>query len=193
MGPNDWKSYFVDRQVNAALVELFSDGEPSTGLVALLEPALSKLSRDDIRASLVRARATFDFPSTAGGCAAPQPVAAPAPSAMPGAHPVHSGQPDPSPATAIRATGSATGRPRSSHEGRVTAAERKIKLVDLISSGRLKPGTLLSGNYRGQHHEAELLPDGTVRLFGVVHNTPSGAGRAFKALRLRGAQQHQAD
>jgi hypothetical protein len=58
-----WRGFFVDRQVKAALDELFNTGEPARDLVALVAKRVPNLTRGDIRASLVRARAAFDFPT----------------------------------------------------------------------------------------------------------------------------------
>jgi hypothetical protein len=58
-----WRGFFVDRQVHAALDELFNTGEPARDLVALVAKRVPDLPRADIRASLVRARVAFDFPT----------------------------------------------------------------------------------------------------------------------------------
>jgi hypothetical protein len=58
-----WRGFFVDRQVYAALDELFNAGEPARDLVALVAKRVPGLSRADVRASLVRARVAFDFPT----------------------------------------------------------------------------------------------------------------------------------
>lgn len=56
-----WPGFFVDRQVQAELLELFS-GEQLPQLVALLRRRLPRLNLEQIRLSLLRARATFEFP-----------------------------------------------------------------------------------------------------------------------------------
>lgn len=58
-----WRGFFVDRQVNAALAERFSDAEPPQDVVNLVAKRVPQLGRADVRSSLMRARATFDFPS----------------------------------------------------------------------------------------------------------------------------------
>jgi hypothetical protein len=58
-----WRGFFVDRQVYAALDKLFNAGEPARDLVTLVAKRVPDLSKADIRASLVRARVTFDFPT----------------------------------------------------------------------------------------------------------------------------------
>jgi hypothetical protein len=62
----------------------------------------------------------------------------------------------------------------------VTPDERRLKLVDLMSAGRLQPGTVLHGRYLRERHTAELLADGRIRYRGEVYNSPSGAGEAVK-------------
>lgn len=58
-----WRGFFVDRQVNAALAGMFSDAEPPNDVVNLVAKRVPQLGRADVRSSLMRARATFDFPS----------------------------------------------------------------------------------------------------------------------------------
>jgi hypothetical protein len=70
-----WKSDFVDRQVRDALDKLFGP-EPEVGLVHLVRSRASRLSPAEVRASLGRLRATFDFPVAVPGLAAKE---APAP------------------------------------------------------------------------------------------------------------------
>jgi len=56
-----WRAHFVDRQVKAALEQLFSD-EGEVLLVNYLAQRTKKLPEDDIRSSLARCRPSFDFP-----------------------------------------------------------------------------------------------------------------------------------
>jgi predicted type IV restriction endonuclease len=53
-----WKGFFVDRQVHAELTGMFSGTEPPAELVALLDRRLPRLTTDEIRTSLIRARST---------------------------------------------------------------------------------------------------------------------------------------
>jgi hypothetical protein len=55
----------------------------------------------------------------------------------------------------------------------------------MIAAGRLRPGTILRCAYLGQHHQAELLTDGTVRYNGMVYRSLSAAGEAVKCV-MRG-------
>ncbi|MEU8255498.1 hypothetical protein AB0C06_14695 [Micromonospora inaquosa] len=170
-----WKGFFVDRQVHTELTDLFAGSDPAPELVALLDSRMPRLSREEIRQSLVRARANFDFPLVAAGTVAAQPQASPP---IVYESPVRPTAPEPSPVKS-------TPRPSPAESARrpavpVTADERKLKLGDLLASGRLRPGATLSGRYLGEQHAAELLADGRVRYRGRVYNSPSGAGEAVK-------------
>ncbi|MEV4759877.1 hypothetical protein AB0J86_32935 [Micromonospora sp. NPDC049559] len=178
-----WKGFFVDRQVHAELVELFGGGEPAPELVALLDQRLSKLNRDDIRASLMRARATFDFPSATSPQPPPQPKSHLAP-ASPPPLPTTSSAVSDVPQPRSHAAGGAT---RQGPKRRVSDEERRLKLSDLIRVGRLRPGAKLYGRYLGQQHTAELLSDGRIRYGEDVYNFPSGAGEAVK-IAIHGAE-----
>jgi len=61
-----WKAHFVDRQVHAALDKLFT-ADPDPSLVRLVKKRVKDLSPQDIKASLRRVRASFDFPVQAEG------------------------------------------------------------------------------------------------------------------------------
>ncbi|MCG5463441.1 hypothetical protein MED01_001563 [Micromonospora sp. MED01] len=169
-----WKSYFVDRQVHAKLTDLFAGSDPAPGLVDLLDSRMPRLSREEIRQSLVRARATFDFPTSVAVAAQAQGSASPPQGYAP---PLQRLAPEPD-----RPTPAYQSPPtRSSKRGSpVTPDERRLKLVDLLAAGRLRPGTTLFGRYLGEQHTAELLADGRVRYREDVHNSPSRAGEAVK-------------
>jgi hypothetical protein len=168
-----WKGYFVDRQVHAELIDLFS-GEPVPELVALLDRRLSKLKGEEIRSSLMRARATFDFPSAANShVGQPAPVSA-VPSVVP-TPAVSSGVPVAAPRPPAR-----NPAPRRPGKQRVSPEERRLHIRDMIAAGRLRPGSTLVARYFGQQHHAELLADGNIRYGGQSYNSPSGAGEAVK-------------
>ncbi len=168
-----WRSFFVDRQVHTALTDLFSGGEPARDLVALLSRRVADLSRADLRASLMRARATFDFPYATP---ASPPTAAPPPAAAARSVSI---TPAATPSTPRNAA-----RPRSQPSAaaytKVSAAERKLSLPDLIAAGRLSAGATLEAEYLGQRHTAELLANGFVRFRGEEYRSLSRAGRAVK-------------
>lgn len=159
-----WASYFVDRQVHDALAALFTGQEPPRELVNLVTKHTSNLSRADVKASLMRTRASFDFPITAPLLATQPSITAPP-------------------------SGTSTGPKRSatstSHSGTtgsisVSAAERAITVRNLIDAGVLKPGQPLIAEWRQQRRQADLLPDGTLRVAGQTYASPSAAGQAVK-------------
>jgi Restriction Enzyme Adenine Methylase Associated len=155
-----WRGFFVDRQVNAALGELFNAGEPARDLVALVAKRVPNLTKGDIRASLVRARAAFDFPTPS----LPTTPVAPAPPAGPATPPGPAG----------------VGKPPRAGWTPVSGAERRVTVQEVLGSGRLQAGSRLEADYRGQHHVAELLGDGRIRLAGETYGSLSSAGAAVK-------------
>jgi predicted type IV restriction endonuclease len=56
-----WNAHFVDRQVLAALEKLFA-AEPDPSLIRVVKKRAKELSSQEIKASLQRVRANFDFP-----------------------------------------------------------------------------------------------------------------------------------
>jgi hypothetical protein len=163
-----WKGFFVDRQVHIELTSVFSGIEPPAELVALLNRRLPRLTSDEIRTSLIRARATFDVPVPVGREAPPTGAAGNPPQRLSA---VPRGPKEP-------AGSMIAGRPT---RPTVTAQERRIKVTDMIAAGRLRPGSTLRGDYLGVTHHGELLADGRVRYNGQVCTSLSAAGRAVKA------------
>ncbi|WP_433352556.1 hypothetical protein ACQPYV_19620 [Micromonospora saelicesensis] len=168
-----WKGYFVDRQVHGELHELFGDGEPATELVAMLDRRLPRLTRDEVRSSLIRVRATFDFPSSA----APTTVSPVSP--VPLVEPVHVVRPPATPTLPQQLGPVGSGKGRAPKRP-VSDAERALKVIDLIRAGRLRPGSKLYGKYLGKHYVAEVLADGSIRYGGRALGSPSAAGEAVK-------------
>ncbi|GIF08918.1 restriction system modified-DNA reader domain-containing protein [Actinoplanes siamensis] len=162
-----WNGFFVDRQVHAELTSMFSGTEPAPELVAFLDRRLPRLTTDEIRTSLMRARATFDFPTPVG-----QPVLLSGTAENPPPHPTIT-TPSALPSNDRPAVG------RRARQA-VTSQERLIKVTDMIATGRLRPGAALHGDYRGITHHGELLADGRVRYNGQIYSTLSAAGRAAK-------------
>jgi hypothetical protein len=161
-----WQGYFVDRQVHGVLTALFTGTEPASDLVNLVAKRTERLGREEVRASLVRARATFDFPL---------PTLAPAPPPAPLPHP---GSEDRS-SGATAAQLNRTAGKSSSMRPKVSPEERRIKLRDLLDAGRIAPGAL-TAKYDLKSWEAELSLDGSVRFEGTVHPSLSSAGAAVK-------------
>ncbi|ROO52663.1 hypothetical protein EDC02_7602 [Micromonospora sp. Llam0] len=167
-----WKEFFVDRQVDTQLSAMFGSADPAAELVAALSQRLPRFTDDEIRASLIRAKATFDFPGLSGRQAPPLGT-------------VEEPAPLPSPAPSPRAAG--TSRPTVTSRATrptVTEQERRVKVSDMIAAGRLRPGSTLHGNYLGVTYRSELLPDGRVRYSGQVCSSLSAAGQAVKVAAL---------
>jgi hypothetical protein len=158
-----WRGFFVDRRVYAALDDVFNAGEPARDLVALVAKRVPGLPRTDIRASLVRARVTFDFPTPS----LPMTTVTPATPAAPG-----------SPVPVPEPTDTPQG-PRVRYIP-VSQTERRLTLHDVLGSGRLPAGSRLETDYLGQHHTAELLADGQIRFQDETYGSLSSAGVAVK-------------
>lgn len=167
-----WKGFFVDRQVHAELTSMFGGAEPPSELVAMLDRRLPRLTRDEIRFSLIRARATFDFPVPVGQPSMPSPAPI---EASPSSSPLHVRE-----ATRLNRPAGAARRARRA----VSPQERQTRVTDMIAAGRLRSGAVLSGDYLGVTHQAELLADGKVRYSGQVYTSLSAAGRAVKVRAL---------
>ena len=150
-----WKAYFVDQQVYEALVDLFSGGEPAKELVAAVRHRTNNLDLKDVRTSLTRVRARFEFPALRDPT-----VARPSP---------------------IRRVPQSTGLAHApSQPEKVTRAEQALKLGDLISRGLLAPGVLLVCQREGHELTATLQADGSIEVAGTTYKTPSAAGAAAK-------------
>lgn len=67
-----WRAHFVDRQVKAAIEALFSRDHGDMLLVNYVAGSTKNLTAEEIRGSLARCRATFDFPLDAETLAAPR-------------------------------------------------------------------------------------------------------------------------
>jgi hypothetical protein len=138
-----WKGFFVDRQVKTALTQMFSDAEPPRDLIGLVAKRVPQLKRGEVRASLLRARATFDFPTA--------PVATP-----PGKRPVNAGESaaEVPPRSPMGPGGARTGRAdpaaRVQPRPRVAVEERKLHVRDVMASGLLAAGAELEADYAGQ-------------------------------------------
>jgi hypothetical protein len=167
-----WRGYFIDRQVNQVLHEVFNGSEPPSELVNLVAKRAARLGADDVRASLLRVRGVFDWPSpeiappTLGHPALPPSdahtvVGAPEPTHTPPA-PVAKARPD-----------GAKGKKR------VSSQEKALRLTDLLYSGRLKPGEIVA-RYDGQQWRATLEAHGGITFQGRTHSSLSQAGEQVK-------------
>lgn len=155
-----WKGFFVDRQVREVLVDLFSGGEPAKELVAAVRHRVPGLTLKDIRSSLTRARAIFEFPvvpatSTTGQLRAAKPQVG-----------------------AWRVAAAAPAAPKQ--PSTVGVGEKAMSLADLISGNWVSTGDTLETDYFGTRSSAEVLPDGRVKYKGTIYKTLSAAGEAVK-------------
>ena len=140
-----WKAHFVDRQVRSALEQLFSP-DPDSSLMRLVKKRVRELSSKEIRASIARVRAQFDFP------------------VEPGVSPVvprERRQKEPLPTIQVA--------------GKKSPKFLGVSLPDVIEAGLLKPPLKLTTRYKGKDLEAELLSDGAVRFQGKTYKTCSTA------------------
>jgi len=146
-----WKGFFIDRKVHAALTLLFSGSEPAKEIVSAVRHHSGDLKLSEVRESLARVRAVFDFPA---------PLDAP--------HPMPLAKHEPASAT------------RALDDGHVQESERAISVKKLLDMGRLSVGAILEATYHGQRYTAEVLSDGRINYAGTVYKSPSAAGGALK-------------
>lgn len=167
-----WKAYFVDQQVHEVLRYLFSGGEPAKELVSAVRRRTNNLTLKDIRTSLTRVRATFEFPAVSDAA-----MALPgADRAAVGANPL--GRPNAMGGSQGAADAHAEPAARYRH---VSPSEQKLSIPDLMKKGLLSPGAVLEASLPGAGtYSATVLPDGYIQYAGASYKTPSGAGAAVK-------------
>lgn len=156
-----WTTHFADQAVSEALSDLFDRKGPSREIVAAVRRRTPELELKDVRRSLARVRATFDFADGSVGAVSAAGRAVPGRSV---------GR---QPATSERAA-------RPEPGGKVSEAERNLTLPDLIQRGLLSPGATLEASIRGQRADATLRSDGWVVYEDVAYRALSGAGAAVK-------------
>jgi hypothetical protein len=134
--------------------QLFSGGVPAREIVSAVRKRVpGELNLSDLRESLGRVRAVFDFPA-----------------------PIELSEP-PAGAAHSKPLGAAPPVIAAKH---VPPAEGSISLKNLVDGGQLPPGTTIEAKYLGQHHTAEILADGRVRYAGTVYDSLSGSGSAMR-------------
>jgi len=155
-----WNAHFVDRQVRAAVEELFAtDPEPNASLVRLVARNVKNLTAGDIKASLRRAQVQFDFPvDPAAVKFAPKPVSAE--------------QRPP--------------RKRKAGKKERQKAYIGISLSQIIEAGVITPPLTIFKKYRGQEFEATVQSDGAVAFNGAVYSSPSKAADEARRLVVGG-------
>ena len=172
-----WEAHFVDRQMKAALDELFSL-DPSPSFVRLIKKRVKDLSTKDIKASLRRVQASFDSPvdpSTLFGT--PVPSKPPRKRADKGLGETRKGKPDRAP-TKGRAKG---GFPATTRRFLDLGVKMRDVAAALIREGILTPPLELIGEYRGKTLKAQLVQGGSVVFAGKPYKSPSGAAAQAKA------------
>jgi hypothetical protein len=146
-----WKGFFIDRKVHAALTQLFSSSEPAKEIVAAVRHHAGDLKLSEVRESLARVRAVFDFP-------APLDASGPA---LPAKHKPAAVIPPPD-------------------EAHVQGSERALSVKKLLDMGKLSTDTILEAPYHGKRHTAEVLSDGRISYAGTGYDSLSGAAGAVK-------------
>ncbi len=145
-----WKAHFVDRQVREALSELF-DGEHDMAIVNAVQRRTRDLDADEVRASLRRCKAHFEFPqSTVEELAR----------------------------SAKRAKKSA---PAATSTERKQPVFNNVTLKDLIDAGVIRAPLPLFKRFKGRDFEARIEPDGSVTFRGKRYDTLSAAGSEARA------------
>jgi hypothetical protein len=159
-----WKAHFVDRQIRAALEELFSPA-PDPSLVRLLGKRVTTLSPGEIKAGLGRVRVRLDFPEETPPDRPPAPVPAPAPRP---ARPSGRRRATPSPQAQGGPHGEAT-------------PWRNVSVQDLIAAGLIKPPLHLEKTYKGRRATGRLEADGRVTYDGKTFDSLSIAAGVARA------------
>jgi hypothetical protein len=154
-----WKSEFVDRQVGDALRSLFT-AEPDPSVVRLVHGRVPSLPRADVKASLGRVRASFDFPVIAVSAPRmPSPrVAAPASTAGE-AH--------------VATQPASKDEPNAQGEG---TPWRHVTLGQLIDAGLVRPPLELVHRYKGTELHARIEDTERIVFDGVTYDSLSTAG-----------------
>lgn len=149
-----WKSDFVDRQVREVLARLFAL-EPDPSLVRLLRAKASGLSPSEVRASLGRLRASFDFPVV---------VARPAERIAPATEPARARTGPPAAETLS---------PKNVGDG---TPWRHVTLAMLIDAGLVSVPLDIEHRYRGTKLTGRIEDASRTPFGGVFQGTLSMAG-----------------
>ncbi|MCY3002588.1 MAG: type I restriction enzyme HsdR N-terminal domain-containing protein [Planctomycetota bacterium] len=146
-----WKAQFVDRQVQEALRELF-DGDNDLELVNAVLRRAQDLGADEVRESLRRCRAQFEFPErTVEEIATAK--------------------------ARKRVEHKTAVEPKAASEApRKAPTLQTVTPMDLIRARLIKAPIELTRVYRGQTLVAELQPDGQVKVGGKLYDSLSTAG-----------------
>ncbi len=146
-----WKTEFVDRQVREALRAFFA-AEPDPAVIRLVHGRVPALSRADVKASLGRVRATFDFPVVTVPAMRP-------PSARPSRRVVV----DSTRASPDKAFGDGT-------------PWRQVTLGHLINAGLVRVPLDIERQYRGTDLRARIEGADRIVFGGAAYDSLSTAG-----------------
>ena len=146
-----WKTEFVDRQVRETLRALFA-AEPDPSVIRLVHGRVPALSRSDVKASLGRVRATFDFPVVTVPAMRP-------PSARQSRRVVV----DPTRASTDKAVGDGT-------------PWRQVTLGHLINAGLVRVPLDIERQYRGTDLRARIEGADRIVFGGAAYDSLSTAG-----------------
>jgi hypothetical protein len=154
-----WKAHFVDRQVQAAVCDLFSS-TPDPSVIRLIGKKVPGLSTKEVRASLQRASLSFNSPI----------------------------KPNTDGEKVIGGQGKRRAKKPVDKEKRRRAARRPFDLgvragdavATLMRGGLLQSGMRISANYHGQLLQATITADGQVEFGSAKYKSPSAAGAAAK-------------
>lgn len=144
-----WKAQFVDRQVHGALRELF-DGNSDIEIVNAVLRRAQDLAADDVRESLRRCRAQFEFPERTV-----------------------------EEITRAKARKRVESK-AATEPTRKTPTLQAVTPMDLIRARLVKVPLELSRVYRGQTLVAQIEPDGQVKFGGKLFDSLSAAGAAAR-------------
>jgi len=152
-----WELHFVDRQVQAALRELFSsDGEPSTAVVRLLSRHITSLTPSEIKASLRRIEVQISCPLTSEPERPEQPRAV------------------------------ARKQPKPPAKRKATPAGGSMALAQLIDAGVVSAPLSLFKKYKGAELRATVLADGSVEFDGQRYDSCSTAASVARGTLVGG-------
>ena len=169
-----WQAHFVDRQIQAALADMFS-AEADSAIVRMLKKRIPSLTPKDIQASLSRLRVRFEFPID---------LNSPSPSDRPTKRSNAAKK-----AWETRRGYSAGKSGKNTSERAIDSIGKKqeapksagVSLSDLIRAGLLKTPLRLTKHYKGHDLEAKLLADGRIAFQGKIYATCSTAADHARA------------
>jgi hypothetical protein len=154
-----WKAHFVDRQVQAAVRDLFSS-TPDSSVVRLIGKKVPNLSTKEVRASLQRASLSFNFPIKPGTDGA----------IIAGSQKRRS----------VKKRDKKARQHRPKRRPFSIGVRSSEVVATLMREGLLQSGMRISSIYHGQSLQATITSDGQVEFGRAKYKSPSAAGAAAK-------------